>query len=92
MEKQWIYKNYQDNAKGYNFPNTSFWEKFKKYCISDFKTVRHGDSQKRYIVMKDITEYQQTFNKLQNYEYNYNNCEIINYSSDDEYYTDSDDE
>tara|TARA_Y100000593_G_scaffold35639_1_gene69582 strand:+ start:408 stop:3041 length:2634 start_codon:yes stop_codon:yes gene_type:complete len=92
LEKQWIYKNYQDNAKDKYMVNTTFWEKFKKYCVSDFKTVRHGDSQKRYIVMKDITEYQQTFNKLQNYEYNYNNCEIINDSSDDEYYTDSDDE
>jgi len=80
LEKDFIYKNYEENCNGYKLDCSHFWKSFKKYCIGDLMNEKkHGSSgsQKRYLDTKDIVLYQKRFNELQLYDYEYG-CEVIN--------------
>lgn len=79
LEKDFIYKNYEENCCGYKLDNRHFWESFKKYCLGDLmeeKRYSCGGMQKRCLDTKDIEIYQKRFNELQLYEYEYG-CESI---------------
>jgi len=79
LEKDFVYKNYEENCCGYKLDNRHFWESFKKYCLGDLmeeKRYSCGGIQKRCLDTKDIEIYQKRFNELQLYEYEYG-CESI---------------
>ena len=84
IDKDFFYNNYLDNlVNGYKFSKKGFYEKFKKECIGEelykFKRNRKNSSDEYFIELGDIELYRNAFNKLENYNYTY----------DEEYFSDS---
>ena len=78
--KDFIYKNYEENCNGYKLDINQFWKKFKQKCIGDLMSeTKYGSSgsQKRYLDLKDIQQYQKRFNELQFYDYEYHLIFVI---------------
>lgn len=73
-EKDFMYNNYEENCNGYKLDKSHFWINFKKFCIDDlYKEAQFKDkgNMKRYIMINDIKKYQNKFNELQDYQYEY---------------------
>lgn len=74
-EKDFVYSNYEQNCNGYKLDKAHFWINYKKFCVNELmKEAQFCDNgtKKRYIMITDIADYRQEFNKLQEYEYEYN--------------------
>jgi len=74
-EKDFVYSNYEQNCNGYKLDKAHFWINYKKFCVNELmKEAQFSDdgTKKRYIMICDIAEYRKEFNKLQEYEYEYN--------------------
>lgn len=82
-EKDFLYNNYLENTNnGYKYSKQVFFEKFKNECIGEdlFKQTRNKkEKDKYYFKIHDIKEYRETFNKLEEYDYEY---EDYDYFSD----------
>ena len=73
-EKDFMYNNYEENCNGYKLDKSHFWINFKKFCVEDlYKEAQFKDNgnMKRYMMINDIKIYQNKFNELQDYEYEY---------------------
>tara|TARA_R110000824_G_scaffold387325_1_gene582568 strand:+ start:1483 stop:4167 length:2685 start_codon:yes stop_codon:yes gene_type:complete len=86
LEKDFLYNNYLEQTQtGHKSSANYFYKDLAKFCLGDLyieKKLQSVNARNRYIILPKLDNAQEQFNKLQQYEYNWN-CDELDDLDDD---------